>query len=198
MAQFNPEKLKNWLYECGFEQGLKDKDLQKPFIIFGVVLLGLYFWISMSGRTIKTVQNQIVEEQNRSKLVEDYNMALRQWDTLGRDIFVPKATDSREWVQKQITAFAAESGVEVIALEPGSPQSAGSLTSEQSKLTLQGSYHQIGGFIAKIENHKPFVGISNFQFVKANSDNGNQGNKSLTVTLTLFVIKEAQVVGSRG
>ena len=195
MAKINPETLKNWFYEHGFEQGLKDKDLQKPLAVFAALLVGSYIWISMSNRTIKTAQNQVVEEQSRTKLIEDYNMALQRWDALGKDLFVPKGLDSREWIQKQVTSFAADAGVEVIALEPGNPQAAGSLTSEQSKLTVQGRYHKIGNFIAKIESHKPFIGISSFQFTKGS--NANAGNV-LSVTLSLFVVKETQVLGTRG
>lgn len=181
--------VKVWFEARGFERGLKDKDLQKPIIALACVVVGSYIWMTLSASQVKSASEQIVEEQNRVKMIQDYAAVSQLWSSLGSDMMAPRGEDAKVWIQKEMAILANEVKVEVVTLEPVGSETLGALVREESRLTIQGSFHNIGRFVSKIENHKPFIGISTFQFTRGDNFDPDHG-RILPATLTIFVFRE--------
>ncbi|MBI2069260.1 MAG: type 4a pilus biogenesis protein PilO [Elusimicrobia bacterium] len=183
--EINKQSVENWLYENGFETGLKDKSLQAPLIVAVVgVFLG-WFLIKSSTSKIATASALANDAQVKSQIAEEYRQVAVGWGEFSKTMFLPPDKDPKDWLSSQISSYAQGSGVEVIAANPsGEAVNTGSLIWQQGSFELRGSYHDLGRFMADLENSRPYVGVTDFSLKR---DLSSEGNAKPSVRLTAYV-----------
>lgn len=167
--------------------GLKNMDIssvmQKQKIILPIITFLITLMMAKNiyqGQRLKleSIKQQIGEEGRISELVKTIKA---QNDKLSeyREKYGPK---DYSLIMQEISGFAAAAGIKILSLSPLSVIRSDILQIFPFSLRIEGSYHKIGDFIAKVESSANLLRISKFQL----SQSGSGGKEEvLGVSLTI-------------
>ncbi|MBI4369758.1 MAG: hypothetical protein HY547_05980 [Elusimicrobia bacterium] len=185
------KRLENWFYDQGFDQGFKDKSLVIPAgAIAGICFLG-FMWINSIGGKVAQAKEQILHMESRAKTVAEYREILALWTKAKGDALLPANKDAKTWLQEQVALISRDTNIELVASnQAGAPKSFGQISWQDGSFELRGSYHDLGRFVARIENSKPFIGIADLGFQRMGEMQAG-GKILLAVRLEVFTLMES-------
>ncbi|MFH1220150.1 MAG: type 4a pilus biogenesis protein PilO [Candidatus Eisenbacteria bacterium] len=173
-------------------------------ILLVIVLIWLIFFTSYLPFSPKRTSDQLARfkdelqltagELQRAKSVAEsiprLQMELSQmqskWESLKS--LLPKATDMSKLLT-EVTTSGLRAGVQFTLFEPQPPEPAELYTRYPIKVTVNGGYHQVGGFFDNICNMERLVGISDVklaQFEKGQTTSTVEA----TVTISAYTYNE--------
>lgn len=189
--------LQEWLGSSGFEQGWKDKDLVAPVAVAVALLLaGFWFGAKASARR-QAALARIGIMETAAQSMEQYRSLTALWAAIKQNDLLSAGKDPTDWIQVQISSYAKSENMEVVSFSPGGSQSLGSLKWQHGSFQIRGSYHAIGRFIARVEDSKPFLGLSSFSLSR-NFGRGSEGEGVvITAQMDIFALMETAPAASK-
>ena len=161
--------------------GLIERNKNK-IVNFGVIILALVIALQFYRSTNNQI-NSLIQQQNneleKNKVVEEIATLEKKAEAY-KKVFVKKDLAS---VMDIISGIAKNSSVRIISIKPHSEDALGNYFSSSFLIMLNApSYHALGDFISKIENHKDFY------LVNEVSINSIVDNVELSVSLKINTI----------
>ena len=151
---------------------LKKEDLIKNRVLLIGIGMGLFFLWFAYNKIYKTTVNS-VKGINTSISTENANVdILKRLSTLQHTLsdyrgYFAKETDA-SWLVDKVSKEASNSGLNIISLNPQPLATRRSFVCGSVNLTAGGTFHQLGDFVAKMENSKEFIKIEKLSFKKNN------------------------------
>ncbi|MDP2830695.1 MAG: type 4a pilus biogenesis protein PilO [Candidatus Omnitrophota bacterium] len=146
-------------------------------VIILVLVIALQFHRSANDRISLLIQQQN-NELEKNKVVEDI-ATLEKKAEVYKKVFVKKDIAS---IMDTITGIAKDTSVKILSVKPYAEEALDNHLSSSFLITLNApSYHALGDFISKIENHKDIYlvsevsinsAVSNLEAARANVDLG--------------------------
>jgi len=149
---------------------LKKEDLIKNRVLLIGIGMGLFSLWFAYNKIYKTTTNS-VKEINASISTESANVGiLKRLNVLQSTLhgyegyFVKEADVS--WLVDKISKAAGDSGLNIISLTPQPLVSRRLFVYGSVNLAASGTFHQLGDFVANIENFREFVKVEKVSFKK--------------------------------
>ena len=171
---------------ANFEAIEKNKN---KFINFGVIILALVvalqFYKSNNMQVGSLIQQQ-GNELEKNKVVEEI-AALEKKAEAYKKVFVKKDLAS---IMDIISGIAKESSVKIVSVKPLSENVLDSYFSSSFSIVLNArSYHALGDFISKIENHQDILLVSEISIIPTAANPDAEGAiADLSVSLRVSTI----------
>lgn len=125
-------------------------------LIVLALIIALQFYLSANNQVSSLLEQQN-SELEKNKVFEDIAALEKKAETY-KKVFVKKDLAS---VMDIIYAIAKNTSVKIISVKPFAEESMGSYFKSSFLITLTASsYHNLGDFISKIENHKDMYLVS--------------------------------------
>lgn len=90
-------------------------------------------------------------------------------------------------IMKEVSEFAATSGVKILLFNPLSTIISEILKIMPLNLKIEGSYHEIGDFISKIESSDDVLSIADFQLSKSDPEREGGGEKKEILNANIVI-----------
>jgi len=162
---------------------------KNKIINFGVIILALVMALQIyrftNGQLSSLIQQQN-KEREKNKVVEDIAIFVKKAEAY-KKMLVKKDLAS---MMKVVSGIAKGTSVKILSVKPFAEEFLGNYSKSSFLITLNApSYHALGDFISKIENHKDIYLISeiNINLITSDSD-GTGANVGLAVSLKINTI----------
>ena len=158
-------------------------------INFGVIILALVIALQLYRFTNDQISSLIQQQNNereKNKVVEDIAIFEKKAEAY-KQVFVKKDLAS---IMNIISGIAKDTSVKILSVKPYAEEFFGNYSSSSFLITLNApSYHALGDFISKIENHKDIylVSVISINSTVSNSDAAG-ANVNLGVSLKINTI----------
>ncbi|MBI4064474.1 MAG: hypothetical protein HY401_09285 [Elusimicrobia bacterium] len=205
-AVVNLQKIEDWLYDNGLENGLKDRALAGPLAVCAAIFLLSVIWMQQSAASIGRVRGAVAALQAKSQLVGQYQNLTSTWSQVTRrGVLVAADQDPQQWIASQLSSYANDTGMEIVASNPGQSVNLGPLKRHEKSFSLRGRYDNLGRLLAKLESNRPFIGISRLNISKTTPSAAVSGANDktfglLSVEVSVFTLtenSEGAAAGSR-
>ena len=162
---------------------------KNKIINFGVIILALVIALQLH-RSANHQVSSLIEQQNheleKNKVVVDI-VALEQKALGYKKVFVKKDLAS---IMDAISVIAKNTSVKIISVKPYAEEVLGNYLNSSFLITLNApSYHALGDFISRIENHKDIYLVSELS-INSTASNLEAGgaNAGLSVSLKINTV----------
>ena len=161
---------------------------KNKIVNFGVIILALFIAFQFY-RFANTQLSSLVQQQNneleKNKVVEDI-ATLEKKAEVYKKIFVKKDLAS---IMDIISGIAKDVSVKILSVKPLSEEASGNYFNSSFLITLKApSYHALGGFISKIENHNDIFLVSDISINSTISNLDAAADVDLAVSLKINTI----------
>jgi hypothetical protein len=155
---------------------------KNKIVNFGVIILALVialqFYRSADGQRNSLIQQQD-KEIEKNKVTEDIALLEKKAEVY-RKVFVKKDLAS---IMDTISSIAKDTSVRISSVKPLTAEALDNYFNSSFLITLNApSYHALGVFISKIENHKDIYLVND---ISINSTISNQGAEGADVDLAV-------------
>lgn len=157
------------------------------FVVFGVVYVK-YFWLPIAAAKAETadkidkISAEIKQAVQQASLLESLQAKIADLNekAVEAEKKLPKNKSTPD-ILLTISALAQKNRVVILSFTPGSPNSASPYFTELSyPLSVRGSYHNIGRFLAAIGLEERIFNVKNINYPSAD------GAGEMTVTFILL------------
>lgn len=171
-----------------YDQIYKNKNKNK-IINIGVIILVIIMAFQLFRSTNSQISSLIQQQNNeleKNKAVEEIAI-LEKKAELYKGVFVKKDLAS---IMDTISGIAKHSLVRIISVKPFAEEARGDYFNSSFLITLNApSYHALGDFISKIENHKDIYLVSEISINSNSFDStGVEASVALVVNLKINTI----------
>lgn len=141
-------------------------------INFGVIILALIIAIQLYRSNNEQISSLIQQQNNeleKNKVIQDIAAFEKKAETY-KKVFAKKDLAS---IMDMVSGIAKNTSIKIVSVKPYAEAGRGSYFDSSFLITLNApSYHVLGDFISKIENHKDIYLISevNINSIVPNSD----------------------------
>jgi|GEM_PF-2504614 len=150
---------------------LKKENLIKNKVLLIAIGMGLFFLWFAYNKIYKTTVNSvraidagISRENTNVDILKRLNTLQHTLD--GYRGYFAKETDA-SWLMDKVSKAASGSGLNIISMSPQPLANRKSFVCGSVNLTTGGTYHQLGDFVARMENSKEFIKVEKLSFKKS-------------------------------
>jgi hypothetical protein len=162
---------------------------KNKIINFGIIILALviaFQFYQSTNNQIKSLIRQQNNELEKNKIVEDISILEKKAD-IYKKVFVKKDLAS---IVDIVSGIAKDSSVKIVSIKPYAEEAKNDYINSSFLITLNApSYHALGNFISKIENHKDIYLVNEISINSEASDRGAvKASVDLEVSLKINTI----------
>lgn len=152
-----------------------------------VLFVGWKFLVEKDIRTLKELKQAVSENAPKQAVVDE--TAFLEKKLKNQSELLCK-TSQADWLIDTVNTFAADSGLTLLSVVPQAPRE---WDGDYAKIVLTleagGTYHELGHFVEKVENHKPLIKLNLLRVLRTEKSGGK--DLKFTMTLGVFYVKAA-------
>ena len=143
-------------------------------ILLVSAFVGVNFIYQPQMTQIKALEQAFQEEEQLGELLNDISSTEKKIKVY-RQRLMEKGKEETELIDR-VREIANAVPVRVVAMTPGGRRATGrGATLVLLRISFEGTYHQIGHFVSKIENSEKFIRLESLRFQGPGGDNRQMG-----------------------
>lgn len=152
----------------------KRKDI---LIVAGIILLSLIVAnksiYQVQKRQINYLKREIKEEETKSRLIKEMIALNKRMESYQKRLPLQK---NISWLMGGVTRLAKDAQIKIISFQPKKVDKQEGYLRIPLAVRVSGDYHELGGFLEKIESAKEFIKLDslNLNIAKATDEAGKE------------------------
>ena len=165
---------------------LDKQKLILPIITFVITLIISNNIYKAQRSKEESFKQEIREEEKLSELIEVIKIRERKFSQ-AKEIFGLKDPSV---IMQRISGFAAGSRIKILSFSPLQAVTSDVLEVLPFNLRVEGSYHELGNFISKVESAADILKIARFNLSQSGGEarSGRQGEESLVADILINAV----------